>query len=432
MVDNKPDTSMTRLPIFVILGSTGTGKSRLGIELAKRFAGEIISADSMQVYKELDIITAKVTKEEKLAVPHHMLDLIDPLVNYCVTDYQRAALPIINDVITRRKLPIIVGGTNYYIESLLWQVLLADPELIEGKVNTEDNKKNDVTTCDTDGDNDKKNDVSTCDTDGDNDNDLTSSKKMKFDDSIESNLALHQKLSKIDPEMARRLHPNNRRKIIRSIEVFENHGITHSEILKKQRTEGGCGLGGPLRFQNSIIVWLRCDQEILDDRLDRRVDSMIETGLINELLNFHECYAREWTKINLSPDYTKGIFQSIGFKEFHNYLILPDDEKKSEKGQALFDQGVKDLKLVTKRYARRQQRWIMNRFVKRTDRQVPPIYELNCTNLDNWNTDVLKPAVDIINSILNNEKIDRKTMQDNCKEEKKTDSSNETTYWCEM
>ncbi|XP_015123530.1 tRNA dimethylallyltransferase [Diachasma alloeum] len=431
---------MSRVPILVILGSTGTGKSRLGIELAQKFAGEIISADSMQVYKGLDIITAKVTKEEKEMVPHHMLDVVDPLFNYCVVDYKKKALPIMNDLVSRRKMPIIVGGTNYYIESLLWQILVEDPEASGNTMRHDDGHfvDREKRECENEVDDSNKGKIITQsaeeppDKDERVNNTYTCHKKMKFDDSIETNEALHRRLTKIDPEMARRLHPNNRRKVIRSLEVFENHGITLSDILKAQRSAGGSGLGGPLRFPNSLILWLRCDQKILDERLDKRVDAMLHAGLVEELLDFHERYNKQWIERNSSPDYTKGIFQSIGFKEFHNYLILPEDERNSEKGQALLKQGIEDLKLVTRRYARRQQRWTMNRFIRRTDRQVPPVYELDCTNIDEWDTKVLKPAIEIVDAKLRGEKPAQKPINENIENEKCTDSSNEEAHWCEI
>ncbi|KAI5695216.1 hypothetical protein M8J75_012821 [Diaphorina citri] len=115
---------MSKVPIFVILGSTGTGKSKLGIEIAKKFNGEIISADSMQVYKGLDVITNKVTPEEAEGIPHHLLDFLDPNTRFTVVDYRNRALKHIDDILQRNKVPIIVGGTNYYIESLLWTILL--------------------------------------------------------------------------------------------------------------------------------------------------------------------------------------------------------------------------------------------------------------------------------------------------------------------
>ncbi|GFO47983.1 tRNA dimethylallyltransferase [Plakobranchus ocellatus] len=114
-----------RIPLVVVLGATGAGKSKLAIEIAKVFKGEIISADSMQIYKGLDIITNKVTEEEQSEAPHHLISYLEPdHKHYNVVDFRDAALPIINDLFTRSKIPIIVGGTNYYIESILWDFLI--------------------------------------------------------------------------------------------------------------------------------------------------------------------------------------------------------------------------------------------------------------------------------------------------------------------
>ncbi|KZC13843.1 tRNA dimethylallyltransferase, mitochondrial [Dufourea novaeangliae] len=196
---------MSRVPVLAILGSTGCGKSRLSIELARRFFGEIISADSMQVYKSLDIITAKVTKEERQMAPHHMLDIVDPLsLNFTVMQFRDMTLPIIDDLLTREKLPIIVGGTNYYIEALLWNILMDhDDKSTPNNSPTRDSP-------------DGGNKIS--ESSRENKNDSISPKKMKFEidrDTTESNEELFTKLKKADPEMAKRIHPNNRRKIIR-------------------------------------------------------------------------------------------------------------------------------------------------------------------------------------------------------------------------
>ncbi|XP_033206717.2 tRNA dimethylallyltransferase isoform X1 [Bombus vancouverensis nearcticus] len=395
---------MSRVPVLTILGSTGCGKSRLGIELARRFSGEIISADSMQVYKGLNIITAKVTEEEKKMVPHHMLDILDPLKhNYTVVQFRDMAITIINDLHARQKLPIIVGGTNYYIESILWEVLI---DKIEIEKDDQLGEKN-----------------------------VSCSKKMKIEldrSTTKSNEELYEELVQVDPEMAKRFHSNNRRKIIRSLEVFEQYGVKHSELLKAQRTAGGSGLGGPLRHENSILLWLQCDMKVLEERLDSRVDAMVETGLVQELLDFHQRYNEQRIKSNTSADYTKGIFQSIGFKEFHAYLVLPEDEKQEKKGQELLQKGIDDLKMVTKRYARRQERWIRNRLLRRSDRQVPPIYTLDCTNLDQWNSCVYEPAVAIIEAVLRGEKPVQKPLNETVENEKFTDSSNEERHYCRI
>ncbi|XP_043264832.1 tRNA dimethylallyltransferase isoform X2 [Colletes gigas] len=415
-MSDRGEVDMSRVPVLAILGSTGCGKSRLSIELARRYAGEIISADSMQVYKGLDIVTAKVTKEEKEMAPHHMLDIVDPLIlNFSVLQFRDMALPIIDDLLARKKLPIVVGGTTYYIESLLWHVLIADPK---PAVPRSDN----LCTKETSQVEDEQN--------------ISSSKKMKFEmdrSTMESNEELFRKLSEVDPEMARRLHPNNKRKIIRSLEVFGQHGVKHSELLKDQRTAGGSGLGGPLRHPNSIILWLCCDQKVLEERLESRVDAMLETGLVQELLDFHRRYNEQRIQSNTPPDYTKGIFQTIGFKEFHAYLVLPEEEKQEKKGQKLLQQGIDDLKLVTKRYAKKQRKWIMNRMIRRNDRQVPPMYTLDCTKLDEWNSCVYEPAVKIIDAILRGEKPSQIPINEESVNSKKvSDASNEESHYCDI
>ncbi|KAK2578470.1 hypothetical protein KPH14_011639 [Odynerus spinipes] len=418
---------MSRVPILVILGSTGSGKSKLGIELAQKFAGEIISADSMQVYKGLDIVTAKVTKEQRQMAVHHMLDIVDPLTYFSVIDFRDMVLPIMDNLLSKKKMPVIVGGTNYYIESLLWKILVSNPK---AKSQEELEKTRKIL----DGDGDGGGDDETSERSETEDDESSPSKKMKIDGrtSEETNEVLHRRLAEIDPEMAQRLHPNNRRKVIRSLEVFEQYGITHTEILKAQRAAGGSGLGGPLRYPNSIILWLRCEEKVLCERLDRRVDAMMQDGLVEELLDFHRRYNEQRIKSNTSPDYTKGIFQSIGFKEFHDYLILPEEERASEKGEELLKRGIDDLKMVTRRYARKQQKWIKNRLMRRADRQVPPLYALDCTDLAQWESNVFDKAVSIVSATLRGEKPEEKPLNENIENQKITDSSNEVQHYCEV
>nr|BCT26318.1 isopentenyl transferase [Euura sp. 'Pontania] len=459
----------SRVPILVtILGATGTGKSKLAIELAQKYIGEIISADSMQVYNGLDVITAKVTKEEQAMAPHHMLDIVDPLSTFTVVDFRNRALPIIEKLLSENKMPIIVGGTNYYIESLLWQVLVDDPkdigadgscslvfdrdggyvsidgfesaESVQGEsdkkyVNQSKNRDHDVDSVN------KKIDSANgagidVEDDGDDWDSRTKdeqgppSKKIKFDDSI-TNEELHGKLKKIDPDMADRLHPNNRRKIIRSLQVFEQLGTKHSVILQEQRLAGGSGLGGPLRFDNSVIFWIKADQKVLDERLDKRVDSMLESGLVQELLNFHDAYNQERIKAKALPDYTKGIFQTIGFKEFHEYLILSKEDRESDKGKKLLEEGIEDLKLRTRRYARKQQRWVTNRFIKRGDRQTPPIYLLDSTDVGKWEENVFAPAVSIIDDKISGKTPSREPLNSNRIEKAvHSDMSTAESHYC--
>jgi tRNA dimethylallyltransferase len=151
---------------------------------------------------------------------------------------------------------------------------------------------------------------------------------------------------------------------------------------------------------------LQCKQEVLDERLDLRVDAMLEQGLLEELLDFHRLYNQERLATSTEADYTKGIFQAIGFKEFHQYLLLHEEDRNSEKGSKFFHAGVDALKIVTKRYARRQLRWINNRFLRETSRQVPPVYRLDATDPYVWNECVLDLAVKIVESYLQGQKPD--------------------------
>ncbi|XP_026144933.1 tRNA dimethylallyltransferase isoform X3 [Carassius auratus] len=329
--------------LVVILGATGTGKSKLAIEIGKRLNGEIISADSMQVYKGLDIITNKVTEEEQAQCPHHMISFVDPL-----------------DMHHRQKLPIIVGGTNYYIESILWNVLINSGQGSESEKGVASESKTEL-------------------------------EKLGGPE-------LHRWLKEVDPDMAAILHPHDARKIARSLQVFMDTGVPHSCLLEEQRGQdgGGC-LGGPLRFQNPCIFWLHCKTNALDERLDKRVDQMLSLGLIDELKDFHQRFNEKKIKEN-SQDYQHGIFQSIGFKEFHEYLTASENISQEERDK-LKIKGIESLKQVTRRYARKQNKWVRNRFLKRPASNVPPVYCLDVTDVTNWETTVLTPALEILDCI---------------------------------
>ncbi|XP_071807721.1 tRNA dimethylallyltransferase-like [Asterias amurensis] len=508
-----PVSSVFRLPVVVILGATGTGKSKLALHLGRHFGGEIISADSMQVYKGLDIITNKVTKDEQEACPHHLMDFLNPLSRYTVVDFRNKALPIIEKLLKDNRVPVIVGGTNYYIESLLWKVLLEkedtvtqdlllesrgdpqslsirkkrkhptshqdrnkdvhsesvcnsqrkllktdssetselrlEPSLIDRTSNIEVTSPSTSLTSPEDiqvgvpsghkvqepdkGGNESSNEMrannpatTTSDStspaeilsnrlrvgqfsnsedvvnESEVDEELDNDDLMRIDVEGTKTEELYQILAEIDPARADSLHPNNRRKIIRSLQVYEQLGRPHSEILScQQDEEGGGPLGGPLRFNNVCILWLQCDHQVLDKRLDGRVEDMISRGLLNELLNFHREYNEERVQSNADSEtlYTQGIFQSIGFKEFHPYLILPMEERDSLEAQKLLLDGVEKLRIATRQYARRQNRWVKNRFVRRPGDNVPPVYSLDSTDPTCWDENIWEPAKKILQAI---------------------------------
>ncbi|KAK5640439.1 hypothetical protein RI129_011250 [Pyrocoelia pectoralis] len=356
---------VSKLPLVIILGATGSGKTKLSLELAKKFGGQIISADSMQIYKGLDIITAKASLEERKIAPHHLIDELQPNQPFSVVDFRNKALCIIDTLFSGNVLPIVVGGTNYYIESLLWKILVEEPGVsIPQSSQLEMNKLEELSTSE-----------------------------------------LYKLLLDEDPNRACKLHPNDKRKILSSLEIFYRKGRKHSDILSEQQTsEGGSAFGGSLRFENALIFWMICEQVTLDHRLDTRVDQMIEQGLVNELLDFHKRY-NEKRMENKEVDYTKGIFQSIGFKEFHKYLMLSYEEKFTENGKKIFETAVDDLKRVTRRYAKKQKRWVLNRLLNiNTNRKVPPVYSLDTTDISKWDECVSLPAISIVQSFLERRK----------------------------
>ncbi|XP_026558613.1 tRNA dimethylallyltransferase [Pseudonaja textilis] len=352
--------------VVVVLGATGTGKSRLALQLGLRFGGEIVSADSMQIYQGLDIITNKVSAQEQKLCKHHMISFVDPLVtNYTVLDFQKKATAIIDEILASQKVPIVVGGTNYYIESLLWNILFDTKAESRGPAVVTEEWKAGL-------------------------------------ENLESE-ELHHRLSLVDPNMATRLHPHNKRKIIRSLQLFEQTGLPHSELLRRQHEEKGGGpLGGPLKYPNACIFWLHAEQAVLEARLDQRVDEMMEAGLLEELQNFHRRYNQERVAEN-SQDYQQGIFQSIGFKEFHQFLVS-EAQSPEEVRHQLLDQALQAFRTVTKRYARKQNKWVRNRFLRRPGTNVPPVFGLDVSDLSQWEESVWEPAAQVVESFLKGQK----------------------------
>lgn len=391
---------LRRTPIVVILGSTATGKTKLSIELAKRFNGEIISADSMQIYKGLDISTAKATAHERSQAVHHMLDVCDMKTKtFTVVDFRDLALPTVNRLLQDdEKSPIIVGGTTYYIESLLWEVLISSNERAEPNAEM-DSKYSSLSF-------------------------EQILHRFKVDESQrDSPTILHDLLSKVDPSMAQSLHSNNVRKIRRALEVYIESGRPMSELLAEQKAqEGSSYLGGPSRFEHVILLWIKCDTKTLHARIDKRIDSMISDGMLFEI---RQCYN---LLKNDGIDATRGVMQAIGFKEFLPYLEEYTDESYDTEitefirkhgglsGQKKFivknrisdalkllEDCLDELRLHTKQYSRKQIKWIRNRMVSTKGRTVPPVYVLDSTNAQtNWHTDVYSKAENVIQSYIDN------------------------------
>lgn len=243
--------------MLIIGGATATGKSKLGVMLAKMADGEIVSADSMQIYRYMNIGTAKVTAEEMQGIPHYMLDIVEPTEEFSVAEYQKKAQNIIDDIKNRGKLPIIVGGTGLYINSLIYPLQFGSSfkdELLRKKLNKD---------------------------------------AEKF-----GNDYIYNKLIEIDPIAAENIHKNNIKRIIRAIEVKTLSGKSVSETEDKKE---------PIYHK---IYAFKADRDVLYQKINQRVDIMFEDGLADEIDSLINQY-----KVNFSCQ----SMQAIGYKEFFGY-----------------------------------------------------------------------------------------------------------------
>ena len=276
--------------VLVVAGPTATGKTRLGIELARRYGGEIVSADSMQIYRGMDIGTAKASPEERAAAPHHMLDVAEPWEDYSVSRYVEEAGRCCDEILSRGRLPILVGGTGLYIDSLLARRDFA------GRDSGNDSLREDL--------------------------------NVEYD-RIGGEAMLSQ-LAAFDPDRAARLHPGDKRRIVRAIEIYRLTGITITEHDAQTRAR-------PPRYRAARIVLSYRDRTALYARIDRRVDAVIEAGLFDEV---EKLLAR-----GLSADCT--AMQAIGYKEAALAL----------RGELSREAAAELIKQNSRRYAKRQLTW---------------------------------------------------------------------------
>ncbi|MBO1101836.1 tRNA (adenosine(37)-N6)-dimethylallyltransferase MiaA [Enterococcus hirae] len=273
--------------VLVIVGPTAVGKTALSVELAKKFNGEIISGDSLQVYKKLDIGTAKIKTSEMEGIPHHLIDIIEPNETYSVADFQKAGRKLITEITERGRLPMIVGGTGLYIQSLLYDFQLGAKE------------------------------------------ESVTAVRKKYEELAEtlSKKELWEYLKTKDPLAAEKIHWNNQRKVIRALEVFE---VTGYSITTPQEE--------PARLYDYCMIGLNTERALLYQRINQRVDSMLEEGLLEEVR-----FVYELGEVQAS--------QGIGYKEFYPYF----------KGEESLENVVEQLKMNSRRYAKRQLTWFRNR-----------------------------------------------------------------------
>ncbi len=272
--------------LVVVCGPTASGKTELAVSLAELFNGEVVSADSMQIYKGISIATAKPTTEEKREIRHHMIDILELSEEFSVADYVRLASDCIEDIASRKKLPIVCGGTGLYVSSLINGIRFDD-------------------TCSS---TELRDELSK----------LAEEKGGEY---------LINVLREFDPESADRLHPNNIMRIIRAIEVYKISGITMTEANVLSQKESP---------YDPVMIGLNySDRGLLYERVNLRVDRMLESGLLDE------------AKMVLSMENVATAGQAIGYKEFRSYFS----------GEKSLEECVESVKQDSRRYAKRQLTW---------------------------------------------------------------------------
>ena len=297
--------------IIVIVGPTAVGKTKLSVELAKKFNGEIINADSTQIFKGLDIATAKVTEEEKEGIPHHLFDIKEITEDYTVYDYQKDGRMCIEGILNRGKTPIIVGGTGLYIKALLYDYKFEEENKILNNYEEYTNEE------------------------------------------------LYKKLLEVDPNTE--IHMNNRKRVIRALNYFEQN---NEPLSSKEKTDK--------ELYDALYIGLTTDREMLYSRINKRVEVMIDNGLLEEAKEVYESNIR-----------TKAVLTPIGYKELFPYF---------EKQESL-EVCLENIKQNSRRYAKRQYTWFNNQMDVEW-------FDVDFNNFNNTLTEVSK-YIDTIKDVKN-------------------------------
>ncbi len=280
---------MVKNKIIVIVGPTAVGKTKISIDIAKQFNGEIISGDSMQIYKGMDIGTDKITQGEMANIPHYMIDIIHPNESFSVAQFQHKVRSSIKRICEKGKIPIIVGGSGLYIDAILHDYRFK-------------HKRNEELT-----------------------------HKLEQIYKTEGITPLYEELQRVDKEQAKKIHPNNIRRVIRALEIYKSTGKTMTEIhqMQKQTT-----------IYDYKLIGLEKKREILYNLINQRIDLMIKRGLVEEVRQLVTTYGRDIPSM-----------QAIGYKEIIPYL----------NGEASLEHCVNRLKKHTRNYAKRQFTWFKNK-----------------------------------------------------------------------
>ena len=278
---------MKKTPIIAVVGPTASGKSELAVSLAERLDGEVISFDSMQIYKGMHIASAAPNHEEMRGIPHHLVEFLEPSESFSVAEFLKLAKAKTEEITKRGKRVIIAGGTGLYINSFLDNIIFTQSET---------------------------------------DQSMREELNREFDRVGAEEML--RRLKEFDPETANRLHPNNKKRIIRAFEIYETTGQTMTEQLESSRAEES-------PYEPYMIGLTYFDRERLYDRINLRVDKMLEKGLLDE------------AKGAFKGEGSKTSVQAIGHKELFGYI----------KGECSLSEAVELLKMQTRRYAKRQLTW---------------------------------------------------------------------------
>lgn len=277
-----------KTPLIVLVGPTAVGKTDISIKLAKELNGEIISADSMQIYKYMNIGTAKVKEDEMQGIPHYLIDIVYPDEDFTVSDYKNLANEHINDINSRSKLPIVVGGTGLYINSLVYKLSFTQV--------APNNEFREV--------------------------------YNKIADEY-GNVKIYEELKKVDQASASKININDRKRIIRALEIYHETGKPMSEYNKDFRKHND--------DYDIVLIGLTMDRSMLYERINIRVDNMIEEGLIDEVEEL----------IKMGYDRQLNSMQALGYKEIISYLY----------GEISLDEAIELIKRNSRKYAKRQLTW---------------------------------------------------------------------------
>ena len=278
---------MNKPKVIVICGPTASGKTALSIELAKKINGEIVSCDSMQIYKDMNIGTAKPTIEEMQGIQHYLLDFVEPDKRYSVAEYKKDAETAIEEILSKGKIPIVVGGTGLYVDSLIYGIEYQDIPLDEEYRNKLEQ--------------------------------IANEKGLEV---------LYEKAKQIDEQAMQKISPNDKKRIMRVLEIYKATGKTKTEQeIESRKNE--------VKYDFKVFA-INMDREVLYDRINKRVDMMIEQGLIEEVQTIIQKYSEFPTAM-----------QGLGYKEVVEYL----------NGKCSKEEMIEKIKMETRRYAKRQLTW---------------------------------------------------------------------------